>query len=111
MQVEIFEFKEYKYKKQPIRLKLQMNVGYPTLICVNEDGTHVATLLCFDIEKGGMRSAPCVKRILEDSNYDISGLDFNEDGSIRFRLENEGMVLASSNICGVKWNSPTSTSD
>jgi len=93
MNIKLYSEKENILK--PIRLKLttikthesgkESDLNHPALICVDEVGKKITTLLYFHMGRGGMIPCDGTKEELIARGYDISGLHFDKQGAIRFK--------------------------
>ena len=89
--IEIFE--PNKNKLKPINLQLRMleanGLNNPSLVCTDDMGNYICTLLFFHAGRGGMHPKERTKQTLESMGYDISGLQFDSQGAIRFKIDED----------------------
>jgi len=91
MKVKIYNENEKVLK--PINIEMRMlktrELNNPSLVCVDEHGNYVCTLLYFHTGKGGLIPVDGTKNTLLSYGYDISGLHFDNQGAIRFKEPDE----------------------
>ena len=71
--------------KKEIFLVLSNSGGGVDLDVVDSNGMYVTTFL--SLKNGYLRLGKNLKNILEDENFDTSGLYYNADGSVQMEIE------------------------
>ncbi len=86
--MKIYDPTEKKLKQINLQLKMmyENQLAHPALVCVDEAGNYICTLLYFHMGRGGMHPRDGSKETLEALGYDISNLQFDSQGAIRFKV-------------------------